>query len=100
MLFNVSPNDLKGLGTGNLGNTDKRLHLRRNPLGLHDTSGLALGGSGLVGGRSEGNSAGEVQIRRRELIGMLDGGGGGGGSDCEERQFAGDEGGDESHGRN
>ena len=100
MFFNVSPNDLKGLGTRNLGSTNKRLHLRRNPPGLHDATGLPGGGSGLVGGGSEGNGAGEAQIRQRKLIGMLDGGDDSGGSGNEERRFAGDEGGDESHGRN
>lgn len=99
MFFNVSPNDLKGLGTGNLRSADKRLHLRRNSAGLHDATGLPAGGSGLVGGGSEGDGAGEAQIRQRELTGVLDGGGGGEGFGDKEGRFAGDEGGDESHGR-
>lgn len=68
MFFNVSPNDLKGFGTGNIRSADKRLHFWRNPPGLHDTTWPPAGGNGLVGGRSEGNGADEAQIRQREGV--------------------------------
>lgn len=97
MFFYVSPNDLEGLGTGNLRNADERLHLRRYAPGLHNASRLPAGGSGLVRRRGEGHGADKAQISRRELRSVLEGGGGSSGD--EQRRFAGEKCGDESHGQ-
>lgn len=46
MLLNVGPNELKSLGSGNFGDSDDSLHLRRNKAGLHDATWQPGAGGG------------------------------------------------------